>query len=32
VKADWVEAFWHITNWDDVARRYAAAKTVQLPY
>lgn len=32
VKADWVDAFWHITNWDDVARRYASAKTVQLPY
>ncbi len=32
VKADWVEAFWHITNWEDVARRYGAAKTVQLPY
>ena len=32
VKADWLEAFWHLTNWSDVARRFAAARTVQLPY
>ena len=32
VKADWLDAFWHLTNWTDVARRFAAARTVQLPY
>lgn len=32
VKADWVDAFWHLANWADVARRFAAARQVQLPY
>jgi Fe-Mn family superoxide dismutase len=32
VKADWVDAFWHLANWSDVARRFAAARQVQLPY
>lgn len=32
VKADWVDAFWHLANWNDVARRFAAAREVQLPY
>ena len=32
VKADWVDAFWHLANWNDVARRFAAARQVQLPY
>ena len=26
VKADYVKALWNIVNWDDVARRFAAAK------
>ena len=26
LKADWVEAFWEIVNWQDVAKRYASAK------
>jgi Fe-Mn family superoxide dismutase len=29
VKADYVKALWNIVNWDDVARRFAAAKTVE---
>ena len=30
VKADWVEAFWEIVNWPDVAARFARAKTLEL--
>lgn len=26
VKADYVDAYWHIINWADVAARLAAAK------
>ena len=29
VKADYVKALWNIVNWDDVARRFAAAQTVE---
>jgi Fe-Mn family superoxide dismutase len=29
VKADYVKALWNIVNWDDVTRRYAAARTVE---
>jgi Fe-Mn family superoxide dismutase len=32
VKADWLDAFWHIVNWPDVARRFDAARKVELPY
>jgi Fe-Mn family superoxide dismutase len=27
VRADWVEAFWNIVNWPDVARRFELART-----
>ena len=30
VKADWVEAFWEIVNWPDVADRFAKARTLDL--
>ncbi len=30
VRADWVKAFWQIVNWDDVAQRFAAARTLRL--
>ena len=30
VKADWVEAFWEIVNWPDVAARFTRAKTLEL--
>ncbi|MGZ6887670.1 MAG: superoxide dismutase [Acidimicrobiia bacterium] len=30
VKADWVEAFWRIVNWPDVAGRFARARTLEL--
>jgi len=30
VKADWVTAFWNIVNWQDVAGRFAKARTVSL--
>jgi Fe-Mn family superoxide dismutase len=30
VKADWVEAFWEIVNWPDVAARFERAKTLEL--
>ncbi len=32
VKADYVEAFWHLANWADAARRFESARRVQLPY
>jgi Fe-Mn family superoxide dismutase len=28
VKADFVKAFWNITNWPNVAERFAAARGV----
>jgi Fe-Mn family superoxide dismutase len=30
VKADWVDAFWEIVNWPDVAARFERAKTLEL--
>ncbi|MDO4718766.1 MAG: Fe-Mn family superoxide dismutase, partial [Propionibacteriaceae bacterium] len=30
VKADYVKAFWHVVNWDDVAARLARATSAQL--
>jgi superoxide dismutase, Fe-Mn family len=30
VKADWVEAFWNIVNWPDVAERFENAQTLKL--
>ena len=30
VKADYVKALWEIVNWDDVAQRFAKARTVDL--
>jgi Fe-Mn family superoxide dismutase len=30
VKADYVKALWEIVNWDDVARRFAKSRTVDL--
>jgi superoxide dismutase, Fe-Mn family len=30
VKADWVESFWNIVNWPDVAERFANARTLKL--
>jgi Fe-Mn family superoxide dismutase len=30
VKKDWVEAFWHIANWPDVADRFDRVKSLQL--
>ena len=30
VKADWVDAFWRIVNWPDVASRFARARTLEL--
>ena len=30
VKKDWVEAFWNIVNWPDVAARFTRAKTLEL--
>jgi Fe-Mn family superoxide dismutase len=27
VKGDYVTAFWNIINWDDVAKRFAAARS-----
>jgi Fe-Mn family superoxide dismutase len=29
-KAEWVDAFWDVVHWDDVAQRFAAAKTIDL--
>jgi superoxide dismutase, Fe-Mn family len=31
VKADFISAIWNIANWADVAKRYAAAKSVTIP-
>jgi Fe-Mn family superoxide dismutase len=30
VKADWVDAFWNIVNWPDVAERFENAQTLKL--
>jgi Fe-Mn family superoxide dismutase len=30
VKADWVESFWNIVNWPDVASRFSNARTLKL--
>ena len=30
VRADFVAALWHIVNWDDVAKRFAAARQLEL--
>lgn len=30
VKADWVDAFWKIVNWPDVAARFERARTLEL--
>jgi Fe-Mn family superoxide dismutase len=30
VKADWVESFWNIVNWPDVAQRFDNARTLKL--
>ena len=30
VKKDWVDAFWNIVNWNDVAERYARARGVSI--
>jgi len=29
-KAEWVDAFWHLVDWDDVAARFAKARTIDL--
>jgi Fe-Mn family superoxide dismutase len=29
-KAEWVDAFWDIVHWDDVAQRFVAAQTIDL--
>jgi superoxide dismutase, Fe-Mn family len=29
-KAEWVEAFWHLVDWDDVAARFGKARTIDL--
>jgi superoxide dismutase, Fe-Mn family len=31
VKPDYVEAWWHVVNWTDAARRFAHARSVVLP-
>jgi Fe-Mn family superoxide dismutase len=30
VKGDWVEAFWKIVAWDDVAKRFERVRGLQL--
>jgi len=30
VKASWVSSFWKIVNWEDVARRFAKVRTLDL--
>ena len=29
-KADWIAAFWKVANWEDVARRFARVRTLDL--
>jgi superoxide dismutase, Fe-Mn family len=29
-KAEWVDAFWELVNWDDVAQRFAKARAIDL--
>jgi superoxide dismutase, Fe-Mn family len=29
-KAEWVDAFWHLVDWDDVATRFDKARTIDL--
>jgi Fe-Mn family superoxide dismutase len=29
-KAEWVDAFWELVDWDDVATRFASARTIDL--
>jgi Fe-Mn family superoxide dismutase len=29
-KAEWVDAFWNIVSWDDVATRFKAARSIDL--
>lgn len=30
VKSDWVSAFWRLANWEDVSRRFASVRTLDL--
>jgi Fe-Mn family superoxide dismutase len=30
VKKDWVDAYWNLVNWDDVATRFDRVRGVQL--
>jgi Fe-Mn family superoxide dismutase len=30
VKGDWVNAFWEVVNWQDVARRLTRVRTLDL--
>ncbi len=30
MKAEWVEAFWHLVDWFDVSTRFAKARTIDL--
>ena len=30
VKADWVDSFWEVVNWPDVAGRFGRARTFEL--
>ena len=30
VKKDWVDAFWNIVNWPDVASRFERVKSIKL--
>jgi superoxide dismutase len=30
VKGDWVNAFWEVVNWEDVARRFNSVRTLDL--
>ena len=29
-KAEWVAAFWQLTNWDDVSERFEKARSIDL--
>jgi Fe-Mn family superoxide dismutase len=31
VKQGWIDAFWQIVNWSDVAARFERVRTLQLP-